>query len=147
MLAPSKATPSGSFPTGNSVGTVFALYHFSSATFSGFDNGGAPFPAGCAGSAACRAWLGNKFAIARTTTIRDTPITIRAFMTFYSCGQSRNKRLGRNVVYKWRIGTSTSVVGRSERQLVWQRQYRLAPERAKRYIQAIAVAANERDTC
>src|SRR5580693_9966662 len=104
-------------PTGNEVSTVFAWYHFSSATFSGFNNGGAPFPAG--GDAltptACCAWLTNKFAIARTTTIRDTPITIRVFMTFYSCGRSRNKRLGKNVVYEWRIGTSTSVVGRSER--------------------------------
>src|SRR5580692_192631 len=91
-------------PTGNSVGTVLASYHFSKATFRGFDNGGAPFPAGgnAATPTACCAWLTNKFAIARTTTTRDTPITIRVFMAFYSCGRSRNKRLGKNVVYKWR---------------------------------------------
>src|SRR5580704_10303115 len=104
MFAPSKATPSGPAPTANSLGAVFALYHFSSATFSGFDNGGAPFPASCCADAgmACCALLTNKFAIARTTTIRDTPITIRVFMTFYSCGRSRNIRLGKNVVYQWR---------------------------------------------
>src|SRR5580704_10520894 len=85
MFAPSNAIPTGLGPAGNSVGTVLALYHFSSATFSGFDSGGAPFPVSGVGSpAACCAWLTNKFAIARTTTIRDRPITIRVFMRFYS---------------------------------------------------------------
>src|SRR5580704_2485923 len=104
MFSPSNATPTGLGPAGNSVGTVFALYHFSSATFTGFDSGGAPLAADCRADAgmACCAWLTNKFAIARTTTIRDTPITIRVFMTFYSCGRSRNIRLGKNVVYQWR---------------------------------------------
>src|SRR5580704_2296413 len=94
MFAPSKATPTGLGPLGNSVGTVLALYHFNNATFSGFESGGAPFPASWAvAPVACCAWLTNKFAIARTATIRDTPITIRVFMTFYSCGRSRDKRL------------------------------------------------------
>src|SRR5580704_1337352 len=87
MFAPSNAIPTGLGPAGNSVGTVFALYHFSNATFSGFDNGGAPFPVSGVGSpTACCAWLTNKFAIARIRTITQTPTTMRIFMVFYSPG-------------------------------------------------------------
>src|SRR5580704_985280 len=98
MFAPSKATPTGLGPLGNSVGTVLALYHFSSATFSGFDSGGAPFPAGCADSpAACCAWLTNKFAIAIAARTRPVTITTRIFINSYS---SNFPRVGRSAFYE-----------------------------------------------
>src|SRR5580704_6478514 len=76
MFTPSNATPTGLGPAGNSVGTVLALYHFSSATFSGFDNGGAPFPACCSGELAAGVCPAMKLAAAKTANIIDIPMTI-----------------------------------------------------------------------
>src|SRR5580704_17023684 len=77
MFTPSNATPTGLGPAGNSVGTVLALYHFSGATFSGFDRGGAPFPAGCSGELAAGVCPAMKLAAAKTANIIDIPMTIR----------------------------------------------------------------------
>src|SRR5579863_6758254 len=79
MLAPSKATPTGFGPAGNSVGTVFALYHFNSATFSGFDNGGAPEPVGSPAFCVCPSI---KLAKVKTSNTSEIPTKIR-FMILY----------------------------------------------------------------
>src|SRR5579864_1262798 len=84
MFSPSKAMPSGAFPT-LKLAVVFAAYHFSNATFSGFA-GGALFLGGCVAAVpAFCAPLGIKLASA-TTTSNDTLSATFVFMIRYSQG-------------------------------------------------------------
>src|SRR5579863_683436 len=85
MLAPSKATPTGFGPAGNSVGTVFALYHFNSATFSGFDNGGAPEPVGSPAFCVCPSI---KLAKVKTSNSSENPTKIRFMILYLPRGNS-----------------------------------------------------------